>query len=151
MTVGKPGHPSLLVWHIDEEDEKGSKYKRDKSLGILCQQFIGLFVTWRRVISLEQAARQISIKEEEIERHDDEYLKMSEQDEQMLLVTDVVGTEEAQKLKTKIRRLYDIANVLQSIGLIEKTNHTYNKKPAFRWIGINGVHAFVKELADERA
>lgn len=69
----------------------------------------------------------------------------------MLLVTDVVGTEEAQKLKTKIRRLYDIANVLQSIGLIEKTNHTYNKKPAFRWIGINGVHAFVKELADERA
>ena len=52
-------------------------------------------MTWRRVISLEQAARQISIKEEEIERHDDEYLKMSEQDEQMLLVTDVVGTEEA--------------------------------------------------------
>jgi len=95
LTVGKPGHPSLLVWHIDEEDEKGSKYKRDKSLGILCQQFIGLFVTWRRVISLEQAARQISIKEEEIERNDDEYLKMSEQDEQMLLVTDVVGTEEA--------------------------------------------------------
>jgi hypothetical protein len=39
---------------------------------------------------------------------------------------------------------------LQSIGLIEKTNHTYNKKPAFRWIGIHGVHAFVKELADER-
>jgi hypothetical protein len=33
-------------------------------LGILCQQFIGLFVTWRRVISLEQAARQISKREE---------------------------------------------------------------------------------------
>lgn len=66
ITVGKPGQPSLLVWQIDEEDEKGSKYKRDKSLGILCQQFIGLFVTWRRVISLEQAARQISIKEEEM-------------------------------------------------------------------------------------
>jgi hypothetical protein len=64
--VGKPGQPSLLVWQIDEEDEKGSKYKRDTSLGILCQQFIGLFVTWRRVISLEQAARQISIKEEEM-------------------------------------------------------------------------------------
>ncbi len=76
--------------------------------------------------------------------------KMTEQDEQMLLGQDEVGPEEAQKLKTKIRRLYDIANVLQSIGLIEKTNHTYNKKPAFRWIGIHGVHAFVKELADER-
>jgi transcription factor E2F7/8 len=44
--------------------------------------------------------------------------------------------DEAQKLKTKIRRLYDIANVLQSIGLIEKTNQTFNKKPAFRWIGM---------------
>ena len=65
FTVGKPGQPTLLVWQIDEDDEKSSKYKRDKSLGILCQQFIGLFVTWRRVISLEQAARQISIKEEE--------------------------------------------------------------------------------------
>ena len=58
--------------------------------------------------------------------------------------------EEAQKLKTKIRRLYDIANVLQSIGLIEKTNHTHNKKPAFRWVGIHGVHAFMQELKDER-
>jgi transcription factor E2F7/8 len=57
---------SLLVWRLDEdEDEKKSKYKRDKSLGILCQQFIGLFVTWRQVISLEDAARQISIKEDE--------------------------------------------------------------------------------------
>jgi hypothetical protein len=49
---------SLLVWQLDDEDDdKNSKYKRDKSLGILCQQFIGLFVTWRKVISLEEAAR----------------------------------------------------------------------------------------------
>lgn len=58
--------------------------------------------------------------------------------------------DDAQKLKTKVRRLYDIANVLQSIGLIEKTNQTHNKKPAFRWIGIEGVHNFVKELSEER-
>jgi hypothetical protein len=37
---------------------------------------------------------------------------------------------EEKKLKTKIRRLYDIANVLQSIGLIQKTSFM-NKKPAF--------------------
>ena len=54
-----------MVWQIDEDDDKVSKYKRDKSLGILCQQFIGLFVTWRRIISLEQAARQISRREEQ--------------------------------------------------------------------------------------
>ena len=34
--------------------------------------------------------------------------------------------------------------------MIEKTNNTYNKKPAFRWIGIHGVHDFVRELREER-
>ncbi|KJE88669.1 hypothetical protein CAOG_000276 [Capsaspora owczarzaki ATCC 30864] len=40
------------------------------------------------------------------------------------------------KLKTKIRRLYDIANVLASIGLIAKDrmNSVCSRKPAFRWI-----------------
>ena len=98
-----------MVWRLDEdEDEKKSKYKRDKSLGILCQQFIGLFVTWRHVISLEDAARQISLKEEG--------------GDSLFATEDVSGMDDAQKLKTKVRRLYDIANVLQSIGLIEKTN-----------------------------
>ena len=34
--------------------------------------------------------------------------------------------------------------------MIEKTNNTHNKKPAFRWIGIHGVHDFVRELIEER-
>jgi transcription factor E2F7/8 len=82
--------------------QEDGKYKKDKSLGILCQQFIELFISWKRVISLEEAARSIS-------NHD----------------------IEEQKLKTKIRRLYDIANVLQSIGLITKTSYPQSKKPAF--------------------
>jgi len=49
-------------------------------------------------------------------------------------------------LKTKIRRLYDIANVLHSIGLIEKTHMLTNRKPAFRWIGIEGVHCAIEEI-----
>ncbi len=49
-------------------------------------------------------------------------------------------------LKTKIRRLYDIANVLQSIGLIEKTHMSNNRKPAFRWIGIDGVYKALSEI-----
>ena len=36
------------------------KYKKVKSLGNFCQQFIKLFVAWKDVISLEEAARQIS-------------------------------------------------------------------------------------------
>ena len=69
------------------------------------------------MISLEEAARQISNKD-----------------------------IEEQKLKTKIRRLYDIANVLQSIGLIQKTSYPQSKKPAFQWIGIEGVKNFVRDL-----
>jgi len=42
---------------------KFKKYKKEKSLGILCQQFIHLFVTWKKVISLEEAAKKISSSE----------------------------------------------------------------------------------------
>jgi hypothetical protein len=49
-------------------------------------------------------------------------------------------------LKTKIRRLYDIANVLQSIGLIHKTALPQNNKPAFKWVGLHGVRSFLLEL-----
>ncbi|KAJ7527918.1 hypothetical protein O6H91_16G076200 [Diphasiastrum complanatum] len=38
-------------------------------------------------------------------------------------------------LKTKVRRLYDIANVLTALSFIEKAR-TDNKKAAFRWLGV---------------
>lgn len=92
--------------------------KKEKSLGLLCHQFIGLFVAWKKLLSLDEAARKISKKD-----------------------------IEEQKLKTKIRRLYDIANVLQSIGLIQKTAFP-NNKPAFKWVGIEGVCKFVQQLRE---
>ena len=57
------------------------------------------------------------------------------------------GTDEA-KLKTRvnfqiynqIRRLYDIANVLKSIGLIKKV-HT-DKRSGYEWIGEFGLDNF---------
>lgn len=52
-------------------------------------------------------------------------------------------SQDDNKLKTKIRRLYDIANVLKSIGLIRKT-HLDSRKPAFEWVGINGLENFYK-------
>jgi hypothetical protein len=38
-------------------------------------------------------------------------------------------------LAAKVRRLYDIANVLSSIGLIEKIHLVEVRKPAFKWVG----------------
>lgn len=39
----------------------------------------------------------------------------------------------------QIRRLYDIANVLKSMGLIKKILLDTNNKPGFKWIGIPGI------------
>ena len=36
--------------------------------------------------------------------------------------------------------------MLQSIGLIQKTSYPQSKKPAFQWVGIDGVKSFVQEL-----
>lgn len=102
------------------EDDSASapmkKRKKKKSLGILCESFIKQFLTWRTTISLEQAARRIS----------DNYIDES-------------------KLKTKVRRLYDIANVLAALNLIEKTS-LETRKPAFKWVGEEGLQYFVEEM-----
>ena len=62
--------PTFIEIKSDEDDselhKKGSKmkqYKKEKSLGILCQQLIHLFVTWKHVLSLEEAAKKISFFE----------------------------------------------------------------------------------------
>ncbi|XP_039063843.1 E2F transcription factor-like E2FE [Hibiscus syriacus] len=39
-------------------------------------------------------------------------------------------------MRTEVRRLYDIANVLSSMNLIEKTHTLDTRKPAFRWLGM---------------
>ena len=38
------------------------------------------------------------------------------------------------RLKTKVRRLYDIANILASLRLLAKTQQPDSRKPAFRWL-----------------
>jgi len=43
----------------------------------------------------------------------------------------------ASKIKTKVRRLYDISNVFLALGIVEKTFRA-SRKPAFTWIGLKG-------------
>ncbi|KAJ8644513.1 hypothetical protein MRB53_006261 [Persea americana] len=38
----------------------------------------------------------------------------------------------------KVRQLYDIANVLASMNLIEKTYQTESRKPTYNWLGFEG-------------
>ncbi|KAH7307017.1 hypothetical protein KP509_22G042300 [Ceratopteris richardii] len=85
--------------------------RREKSLGLLSQKFVQLFLaSTSKVVSLEEAAKTL-----------------------------LGDCKEPSKLKTKVRRLYDIANILSSLQLIEKTHETKNRKPAFRWLGVKGL------------
>ncbi|CAL5198303.1 unnamed protein product [Lathyrus oleraceus] len=84
--------------------------RREKSLALLTQNFVKLFVCSNlEMISLDDAAR--------------------------LLLGDAYNSS---TMRTKVRRLYDIANVLTSMNLIEKTHTTDTRKPAFRWLGLKG-------------
>jgi transcription factor E2F7/8 len=85
------------------------KTKKHKSLGVLTILFVKLFLLNGPEISLEDVAS--SIFEE-----DDDGLPL---------------------FKSKGRRLYDIANVLTSLGLIRKCKNSRNKN-VFRWIGSRG-------------
>ncbi|XP_065696240.1 transcription factor E2F8 isoform X2 [Patagioenas fasciata] len=87
--------------------------RKDKSLRVMSQKFVMLFlVSSPQIVSLEVAAK-ILIGEDQLEDLD------------------------KSKFKTKIRRLYDIANVLSSLELIKKVHVTEERgrKPAFKWTG----------------
>ncbi|CAN4082521.1 unnamed protein product [Withania somnifera] len=80
--------------------------RKEKSLMILAQNFVKLFhCSDVDLISLDKAAS--------------------------ALLGDV---NDPMAMKTKTRRLYDIANVFVSMNLIEKIRSPDNGKPVFRWI-----------------
>ncbi|KAL4233013.1 Transcription factor e2f8 [Mactra antiquata] len=87
--------------------------RKDKSLGIMSQKFLMLFLVSKpKTVNLDLSAK--------------------------LLIGDAnIDRTENSKFKTKIRRLYDIANILTSLGLICKVHVTEirGRKPAFRYIG----------------
>eukprot|EP00038_Savillea_parva_P016323 m.16591 g.16591 ORF g.16591 m.16591 type:complete len:625 (-) comp3401_c0_seq1:132-2006(-) len=95
---------------ITADDNLTDKQKSSRSLGILAQRFVMMFMSSpTRVVRLDDAAECLVFQ----------------------------GCDEA-KHKTKVRRLYDIANVLCSLRLIAKTSVSDTrapKKPAFVWIG----------------
>lgn len=59
--------------------------------------------------------------------------------------------EDTNKLKTKVRRLYDIANVLTTLNLISKVHIPPSRRPAFVWLGIHGIHLQQQPATQEQA
>ncbi|XP_054626979.1 transcription factor E2F8 [Dunckerocampus dactyliophorus] len=91
--------------------------RKDKSLRVMSQKFVMLFlVSNPPVVSLDVAAK-------------------------ILIGEDPGADQDKNKFKTKVRRLYDIANVLRSLKLIEKVHvkEERGRKPAFEWVGPNDL------------
>ncbi|XP_070710137.1 transcription factor E2F7 [Pempheris klunzingeri] len=86
--------------------------RKDKSLRIMSQKFVMLFlVSKTQTVTLDAAAK--------------------------ILIEESQDSSSDSKYKTKVRRLYDIANVLTSLSLIKKVHvrEDRGKKPAFKWLG----------------
>jgi hypothetical protein len=96
-----------------EEIPEGTQQAEPKarSLGRLCRQFLQLFLVGQKVVSLTGASDRILGKADDIVDEDGGALTRGQ--------------------KTKIRRLYDIANVMASIGLVQKVE---GRRPTFRWM-----------------
>lgn len=63
----------------------------------------------------------------------------SEASQQACLAGSDEASDDLNKLKTKVRRLYDIANVLTSLNLIAKVHMKPSRKPGFQWLGIENI------------
>ncbi|NWR33548.1 E2F7 factor, partial [Tachuris rubrigastra] len=102
----------LLDFSEPDCSSASANSRKDKSLRIMSQKFVMLFlVSKTKIVTLDIAAK--------------------------ILIEETQDTVDYSKFKTKVRRLYDIANVLTSLGLIKKVHVTEERgrKPAFKWIG----------------
>ncbi|XP_025055193.1 transcription factor E2F8 isoform X6 [Alligator sinensis] len=114
-TIGINEHSEMCFIELPGMEFRAASVnsRKDKSLRVMSQKFVMLFlVSTPQIVSLEVAAK-------------------------ILIGEDHVEDLDKSKFKTKIRRLYDIANVLSSLELIKKVHITEERgrKPAFKWTG----------------
>ncbi|XP_063936197.1 E2F transcription factor-like E2FE [Daucus carota subsp. sativus] len=94
------------------EDGRGGKLdnRKENCIELLTQKFVKLFLCSElELISIDEAA--------------------------ILLNGDA---QDPSLIQTKVKRFYDIANVLSSMNIIQKTYQPETKRFVFRWIGIRG-------------
>ncbi|NXC15074.1 E2F7 factor, partial [Corythaeola cristata] len=111
-TIPDSQNRPLLDFSEPDCTSASANSRKDKSLRIMSQKFVMLFlVSKTKIVTLDIAAK--------------------------ILIEETQDTVDHSKFKTKVRRLYDIANVLTSLALIKKVHVTEERgrKPAFKWIG----------------
>ncbi|CAK6443158.1 unnamed protein product [Pipistrellus nathusii] len=121
-------HDQQLLDFSEPDCPSSSANRKDKSLRIMSQKFVMLFlVSKTKIVTLDVAAK--------------------------ILIEGSQNALDHSKFKTKVRRLYDIANVLTSLALIKKVHVTEERgrKPAFKWIGPVDFASGGEELVDVSA
>jgi len=104
------------------------KGREFKSLARLSQEFLQVFLVGHSTLSLPDASDKIqgaTSMEELVKLGQGRVHQMDEKE---------IKAAAARGLKTKIRRLYDIANVFLSVGLLEKVDSAdSSRRPNFSW------------------
>ncbi|XP_066113704.1 transcription factor E2F7 [Saccopteryx bilineata] len=121
-------HDQQLLDFSEPDYPSSAANRKDKSLRIMSQKFVMLFlVSKTKIVTLDVAAK--------------------------ILIEESQDMPDHSKFKTKVRRLYDIANVLTSLALIKKVHVTEERgrKPAFKWIGPVDFGSSDEELVDVSA
>ncbi|XP_066992624.2 transcription factor E2F8 [Anabrus simplex] len=124
-----------------ESFSENASCKEEKSLGVMCQKFMMLFLISHETdaLNLDLAAKILmsdASSERKLDKSDEKF-QCCELNKGDSKGCQPVCNSTTRKLKTKVRRLYDIANVLTSLGLICKIQNHENsiRKPAFRYTG----------------
>ncbi|KAJ7405729.1 Transcription factor E2F7 [Willisornis vidua] len=151
-TVPESQDRPLLDFSEPDCSSASANSRKDKSLRIMSQKFVMLFlVSKTKIVTLDIAAK-ILIEETQDtvdhskfksklanERRINQTFKIKYLDFSLKILPPVSGglRSIAGQHMAKVRRLYDIANVLTSLDLIKKVHVTEERgrKPAFKWIG----------------
>jgi hypothetical protein len=123
-----------LVVDVDSRDESPPQEKDTRSLCRLSQHFLQVYLAGNVEMSLTDASDRIhgetTVKE---------LAALGSRGREPVDLGDVKKFQQAaaRGLKTKIRRLYDIANVFIALGILTKLDNTglrsSNDRPTFRW------------------
>lgn len=124
---------SDFKYHKKHDPTIRASTMKENSLGRLSQKFIQYFLAGHEFVELNIATDKIlGISDEELLNED-----------AMNGDIEKAKKQAAKLIKTKSRRLYDIANVMVSIGLIQKVNHAgaltaaigaKSTRSSFQWI-----------------
>jgi hypothetical protein len=108
---------------------KQSKTKENKSLAKLSQEFLQVFLVGHETLSLPEASDKIQGTTSM-----EELIAMGSNQKSAASTEKELKAAAARGLKTKIRRLYDIANVFLSVGLLKKVESgDSSRRPNFSW------------------